>query len=428
MSKRQRFGATRRPRTAAAGAVFAWFAAAGADVALAQSPNLGIAPVAVRDEPYTFDTAEQHGIRVSVLARGLAHPFALAFLPNGDALISERGKRLRLVRDAANEARARLEPEAVAGTPPPGFVRPTIGLLDVAVHPRFAETRWVYFTYNEAEEDRQPEGAPRSRRSALVLARGVLDGNALTGVEALYVAPFASGSAWASRIAFGPDGMVYVTTPGPAIDGPSQDPGSPYGKVLRLRDDGSVPADNPFVHDPAARPEVYTLGHRDHHGLAVHPLTGAVLTAEHGPNGGDEVNFILAGRNYGWPKYSFGRNNDGSRLTEAPVGDGIEEPLIVWLPSIAPSGLAIYSGDRFPNWKGNLFVSSARIGQIPHTGGLERVVVNESLGELRRERLLTELHQRIANVRQGPDGLLYVLTDQLDREDGALLRIEPAPR
>jgi len=197
--------------------------------------------------------------------------------------------------------------------------------------------------------------------------------------------------------------------------------------VLRLRDDGGIPADNPFVNDRSARPEVFSLGHRDHHGLAVHPLTGAVLNAEHGPNGGDEVNLILPGRNYGWPTHTFGRDYDGSRMTESPVGDGIEAPLIVWLPSIAPSGLAVYTGDRFPAWKGNLFVSSARIGEIPRTGGLERVVVNEELGELRRERLLTELRQRIANVRQGPDGLLYVLTDQLDSEDGALLRIEPAP-
>jgi glucose/arabinose dehydrogenase len=400
----------------------------GAGGAVAQPLDLGVAPVVVSDTPYTFDTAEQHGIRVSVIVRGLAHPFALAFLPNGDALISERGKRLRLVRNAANEGAPLLEPAAVAGMPPPGSVRPTIGLLDVALHPRFDENGFVYFTYNKPGEGAQTSLPRPDRTSALALARGVLEGNALTDVEDLYVAPFARSSAWVSRIAFGLDGLVYVTTPGPAVDGPAQNLGSPYGKVLRLHEDGTVPADNPFVHDQAARPEVFSLGHRDHHGLAVHPLTGAVLTAEHGPNGGDEVNLILAGRNYGWPQYSFGRNSDGSRLAASPVGAGVEEPLIVWLPSIAPSGLAVYSGDRFPNWNGNLFISSARIGQIPHTGGLERVVVNEEFGELRRERLLTELRQRIANVRQGPDGLLYVLTDQLDTEDGALLRIEPAPR
>ncbi|HEY8521624.1 MAG TPA: PQQ-dependent sugar dehydrogenase [Gammaproteobacteria bacterium] len=412
--------------TTAAGILAAWLTAAVAVPAAAQPVDLGVAPVVLRDEPYLFDTAEQHGIRVSVVVRGLAHPFGLAFLPNGDALITERGKRLRLVRNAANGGPAKLEPEPVAGTPPEGFVRPTIGLLDVAVHPRFADNRFVYFTYNKPGEGEASLPRPE-RTSALVLARGVLDGNALRQVEDLYVAPFARGSAWASRIAFGLDGTVYVTSPGPAVDGPSQDRGSPYGKVLRLSDDGGIPADNPFVNDRSARPEVFSLGHRDHHGLAVHPLTGAVLNAEHGPNGGDEVNLILPGRNYGWPTHTFGRDYDGSRMTESPVGDGIEAPLIVWLPSIAPSGLAVYTGDRFPAWKGNLFVSSARIGEIPRTGGLERVVVNEELGELRRERLLTELRQRIANVRQGPDGLLYVLTDQLDSEDGALLRIEPAP-
>jgi glucose/arabinose dehydrogenase len=391
----------------------------------AQPADLGVAPQVLRDEPYIFDSAEQHGIRVSVIARGLAHPFALTFLPNGDALISERGKLLRLVRNAANGGEPMLEPEPVAGTPPAGFVRPTVGLLDVAVHPQFAENRLVYFTFNKVREGESV--LPRAdRETAFVLARGEFDGNALTNVEELYVAPFATSSAWASRIAFGSDGIVFVTTPAPNADDTAQDLANPYGKVLRLRDDGSVPADNPFVGDPTALPEVYSFGHRDHHGLVVHPVVGAVLNAEHGPNGGDEVNLIIGGRNYGWPTSTFGRNYDGTRMTGSPVGEGIEAPLIVWLPSVAPSGLEVYTGDRMPAWYGNLFVSSARIGEIPRTGGLERVVVNAELGEIRRERLLTELHQRIAHVRQGPDGLLYVLTDQLETdEDGALLRIEP---
>lgn len=412
---------------AAACAAAAVVVLSSAGRAAAQSPELGVARIDVREEPYVFDTAEQHGIRVSVIARGLAHPFALAFLPNGDALISERGKRLRLVRNAANEGRPSLDPMPISGTPPPGFVRPTVGLLDVAVHPDFAQNGFVYFTYNRAEGGEQGALPRPDRKTALVIARGVLDGTALTRVEDLYVAPFATSSAWASRIAFGPDDTMYVTTAAPLVDDKAQDLGSPYGKVLRLRDDGSVPDDNPFVNEAGARTEVFSLGHRDHHGLAVHPVTGAVLNAEHGPNGGDEVNLILAGRNYGWPTHTFGRNYDGTRMVETPVADGIEAPLIVWLPSIAPSGLAVYVGDRFPSWKGNLFVSSARIGEIPRTGGLERVVVNEELGEIRRERLLTELRQRIANVRQGPDGLLYVLTDQLDSEDGTLLKIEPTP-
>jgi aldose sugar dehydrogenase len=177
------------------------------------------------------------------------------------------------------------------------------------------------------------------------------------------------------------------------------------------------------VGKPDARPEIFSLGHRDQLGLTVHPVTGVVLNAEHGPNGGDEVNLIQPGRNYGWPKVSFGRNYEGPRISELPVADGVEQPIIVWLPSIAPSGLAIYTGDRLPAWKGNLFVGSVRRGEVPRTGGLERIVLNDKLEELRRETLLTDLHQRIRDVRQGPDGLLYVLTDE---DDGALLRIEPA--
>jgi glucose/arabinose dehydrogenase len=166
---------------------------------------------------------------------------------------------------------------------------------------------------------------------------------------------------------------------------------------------------------------VFSIGHRDQLGLTVHP-NGTVLAAEHGPNGGDEVNAILPGRNYGWPTWTYGRNYDGTRLSAMPIVDGIEQPLVLWVPSIAPTGIAVYTGDKIPAWQGNLFVGSARIGEIPRTGGLERVVLNDTLGETRRERLLGDLHQRIRDVRQGPDGLLYVITDE---DDGALLRIEP---
>jgi glucose/arabinose dehydrogenase len=165
------------------------------------------------------------------------------------------------------------------------------------------------------------------------------------------------------------------------------------------------------------------MGHRDQLGLTIHPTNGAVLTAEHGPNGGDEVNVILPGRNYGWPKWSYGRTYEGPRWSETPLAPGIEQPLMLWIPSIAPTGLMFYTGDRFPSWKGNLFVGSARRGEVPRTGGLERVVVTDKMEELRRETLLAELHQRIRDVRQGPDGLIYVVTDE---DDGALLRLEPA--
>jgi glucose/arabinose dehydrogenase len=386
----------------------------------AQQANVGVAAVKVSDTPYVYDTAEQHGIRVSVVVRGLAHPFSLAFLPNGDALVAERSAGLRLVRGATG-AGATLDAKPVAGTPEPPGIR-NFGLHDVALHPKFADNRWVYFSYNKVGEVIPDSTPPNRRQAAIAVARGKLDGLALTGVQELFAGewtPAASGS----RLAFGNDGLLYVTTGAPFGATLAQDPTSVYGKVLRLRDDGKAPADNPFVKQAGARPEVFTLGHRDQLGLVVHQATGSVLAAEHGPNGGDEVNLIQPGKNYGWPTWTYGRNYDGTRMSAMPVVEGIEQPLVLWVPSIAPTGLAFYTGDKLAAWKGNLFVGSARIGEIPRTGGLERVVLNDKLEEIRRERLLSDLHQRIRDVRQGPDGLLYVITDE---DDGALLRIEPA--
>jgi len=384
-----------------------------------QPPPIGIAPVTLSAGPYAFDTAEQHRIRVVIVARGLAHPFSLAFLPNGDALVTERGARLRLVHNATGAGgQPTLDPEPVAGIPATPAFRGG-GLQEVALHPQFATNRLVYFTYNKAGAAGQN---PNQRQSAVTLARGRFEGKALAGVEELFTGDWSNGAS-GSRLAFGSNGVLYMTTGAPFGE-QAQDMNTVYGKVLRLRDDGRVPADNPFVGRSGVRPEVFSLGHRDQLGLTVHGPTGSVLTAEHGPNGGDEVNVILAGRNYGWPTFTFGRAYEGPRIGDSPLGPGIEPPLVIWIPSIAPTGLTFYTGDRLPAWKGNLFVGSARRGEVPRTGGLERVVVNDKLEELRRETLLTELHQRIRDVRQGPDGLLYVLTDE---DDGALLRIEPAP-
>jgi glucose/arabinose dehydrogenase len=347
----------------------------------------------------------------------LVHPFSVAFLPNGDALVTERGARLRVIRGATGSAK--VEPEAVTGLPQVPTFR-TGGLQEIALHPKFATNKFLYFTYNKPGEVSPTN--PQQRQSAVTLARGTFNGKSLSNVQELFVGNWNNGAS-GSRLAFGPDGLVYITTGAPFGD-QAQDTNSVYGKVLRLRDDGSVPPDNPFVGKQGYRPEVFSMGHRDQLGLTVHPTTGAVLSAEHGPNGGDEINVILPGRNYGWPKWSFGRTYEGPRWSETPLGPGIEQPLILWIPSIAPTGLTFYTGDKFPSWKGNLFVGSARRGEVPRTGGLERVVVNDKLEELRRETLLTELHQRIRDVRQGPDGLLYVITDE---DDGALLRLEPEP-
>ncbi len=392
-------------------------AAVAAAPAAAQPPDIGVAPVVLDAGPYVFDTAEQHGIRVDVVVRGIPHPFSLAFLPSGDALIAERAGAIRRVRGATG-ASAVLDPEPVPGGPPPSTER-IGGLHDIALHPEFERNGLVYLTYNEVEP-RAASGPAGPARMSLTVLRARFDGERLVDLGTIYSAGARDGGSGA-RLAFGTDGMLLVTTGAP-FDDAAQRLDSPYGKVLRLEPDGAVPDDNPFVGDDAL-PEIYSLGHRDQLGLVVHE-SGAVLAAEHGPNGGDEINLILAGRNYGWPEYSYGRNYDGSRISALPVVDGIEQPLVLWVPSIAPTGLAFYSGTRIPAWKGNLFVGSARLGEIPRTGGLERIVLNERLEELRRERLLTPLRQRIRDVREGPDGLLYVITDE---DDGALLRISPTP-
>jgi glucose/arabinose dehydrogenase len=383
-----------------------------------QQPPVGIAAVNLTAGPYVFDTAEQHKIRVVVVASGLKHPFSLAFLPNGDALFTERGGQMRLLHGATGAAT--LDSAPIGGVPQEPAFR-TGGLQEVALHPQFAMNHLVYLTYNKAGPP-VTGGQAGARQSAVTLARGRLDGNRLVDVQELFVGNMQDGAS-GSRLAFAPNNMLFMTTGAP-FDQQAQDVKSVYGKVLRFTYDGKIPPDNPFVGKAGARPEVYTLGHRDQLGLTVQPGTGRVLSAEHGPNGGDEVNVLLPGRNYGWPRVSFGRDYQGPRISESPVAPDVEMPTILWIPSIAPTGMTFYTGDAIPAWKGNLFVGSARRGEIPRTGGLERVVVNDKLEELRRESLLTDLHQRIRDVRQGPDGKLYVITDE---DNGALLRIEPAP-
>ncbi len=372
-----------------------------------QAPPIGIPHVDLGAGPFTFDTAEQHKIRVVVVTKGLSHPWGLAFLPDGAMLVTERAGRLRMIRDGV------LDPRPLAGMPSVYAFR-NAGLFDIALHPKFAENKLLYFTYSKPGENGQ---------QATTLARGHLDGSALTDVRDLFVGEWTTVLG-GSRIAFGRDGMIYMTT-GAATGNAAQDPNSDYGKVLRLREDGSVPGDNPFVGRRGYKPEIYSLGHRDQLGLTIHPETGVVYSNENGPNGGDEINLILPGRNYGWPLVSYGRTYEGPRVSEAPWREGIEQPLVIWIPSIALSGMTFYTGDRFPAWKGNVFVGGMRQGEIPPTGRLERVVFNSKMEELRRESLLLDLKQRIRDVRQGPDGFLYVLTEE---ENAALLRIEPDPK
>ena len=386
------------------------FLVAGA--AIAQQQPIGVPVTQLGDGPFVFDTAEQHKIRVSVVAKGLSHPWSLAFLPDGSMLVTERPGRLRLIRDVTRDAK--LDPKPITGVPKVLTIGNS-GLMDVALHPKFAENKLVYLTYNKPGPNKQ---------IATVLARGRLENGALVDFRDIFTADWLPEDAngYNSRIAFGRDGMIYVSN-GASNSDAAQDPNSHRGKILRLRDDGTVPPDNPFAGRAGYKPEIYSMGHRNTLGLIVHPVTGALWNCEDGPNGSDKINIILPGRNYGWPVASYGRTYEGPRVSEVPWREGIEQPLVFWVPSIAVSGLAIYTGDRFPAWKNNAFVGSMRTGEIPGTGHLERIVFNDKTEELRRETMLTELHQRIRDVRQGPDGLLYLLTDE---DPGAVLRVEPA--
>jgi glucose/arabinose dehydrogenase len=376
-------------------------------LARAQEQPIGVPVPPLGAGPFVLDTAEQHKIRVTVVTTGLAHPWSLAFLPDGSLLVTERPGRLRIIRNGV------LDPKPISGVPAVR-TKGNGGLMDVALHPRFAENHWVYFTYTKPVEN--DKGAP-------TVARGKLEDGVLADVRDLLISDSWEGNGGLSgRIAFGRDGMLYMATGG-NIGWVAQEPGSLRGKILRLRDDGSAPPDNPFVGRAGYRPEIYSLGHRNSLGLMFHPETGSLWNNENGPNGGDEINIILPGRNYGWPVVSFGRDYAGPRVSEHPTREGMESPIVVWIPSIAVSGMAVYTGDRFPKWKGNVFVGSMRTGEIPGTGHLERIVFNERTEEMRRESLLGELRQRIREVRQGPDGFLYLLTDE---DAGALLRIEPA--
>jgi glucose/arabinose dehydrogenase len=354
-----------------------------------------------------FDTGEGQRIRVVAVARGLESPFSAAFLPDGSMLVTTRTGQLRIIRKGV------LDPKPVAGTPAsywavesglPGAVH---GYMDVALHPQFAQNQFVYLTYTKPLDE---------KRRVAALARGKWDGSAITGMKDIFVTDVAG----ASRIAFGRDGALFMSLTG----NDPQDPNTLGGKVLRLKDDGTVPPDNPFVGQAGKRPEIYTLGHRGTLGLAMHPGTGDMWQNENGPNGGDEINILKPGRNYGWPIVSYGRDYPGPWHNEVPGHIGFEAPVVLWIPAIAVSGMTFYTGDKLPKWKGDVFVGSLRTGEIPGTGHVERILFNEKMQELRRESLLTELRQRVRDVRQGPDGFLYVLTDE---KDGAVLRIEPAP-
>ena len=361
------------------------------------------------DGPWTFHTTEAD-LRVSIVARGISHPYAFAFLPDGAILVSERIGKLRVIRGGV------LDPNPIAGMPSMQYRGTEAGLMDLALHPNFAQNHWVYFAYHK------PIG---NDLLSSAIGRGTWDGKTLTDIKEIFLSDDVDTEV--SRLVFGSDGTLYMSigNPGTGPDASlmrAQHKNDYAGKIIRLRDDGSVPNDNPFAKDKDAKPYVFALGFRNVLGMAINPETKDLWVTEIGPNGGDEINIVKAGKNYGWPVVSYGRNYLGPRYESAHREKGFEEPIWFWTPAISPSGTAFYMGDKFPNWKRNLFVGGLREGEFSPTGQLKRLVFNDKWELLREEALLRDLHQRIRDVRQGPDGNLYVLTDE---NDSALLKIEP---
>jgi glucose/arabinose dehydrogenase len=356
--------------------------------------------------PSSTQDFEQSGTRFRVVpvVGGLVNPWSLAFLPGGEMLVTERPGRLRIVRDG------RLDPDPIGGTPEV-WATGQGGLLEVLAHPRFTENRWLYLTYSK----------PCAQGATTALLRGRFDGKALLDAKDLFVADNCNtgNPHFGSKLAFGRDGSLYMTVGERGDRRRAQNPASHGGKVLRLSEHGAPAADNPFVGRADYKPEIFTFGNRNPQGLAIHPDTGAVWANEHGPQGGDELNILVAGRNYGWPVASYGREYapDGLPVSPSPTKEGIQNPILTWLPSIGISGMIFYTGDRFPQWKGQIFVG-ALSGLAMH-----RLAFSAQGGLLGREAMLTELRQRIRDVRQGPDGNIYLVSDNTP---GGVLRIEPA--
>jgi len=345
--------------------------------------------------------------QVQTLVKGLSHPWSLAWLPGGDMLITEREGRLRKIsRDF------QLDPRPIEGLPADIVVDGQGGLFDVAVHPDHVRNGWIYLAYAQAPKD-GPTGA-----SATALVRARLKGHRLVDLQNLFAMRPASrgGRHFGGRIAFDRQGHVFLTLGDRGDEARAQKPRDHAGSVIRLHDDGRVPASNPFVQQAQQMPEVFSRGNRNIQGAAIHPQTGELWTHEHGPQGGDELNIIRSGRDYGWPTITYGVNyGTGTRIGVGTQQTGMEQPLHVWVPSIAPSGLAFYVGNAFPAWRGSLLLGALR-GQ-----SLVRLVLD---GEkvVAEERLLTQQVGRIRDVRVGPDGLVYLLSDS---PDGALWRLKP---
>ncbi len=370
------------------------------------------------DGPWSLET-EKGEVHITLVTAGLQNPWSMVFLPDGGILVTERPGRLRIVRDGE------LDPRPIEGLP---TLRAAVigGLLDLALHPDFENNRLIYFTYSKP----QTEG---SALSATAVARARWDGGyELADVEDIFVSNLWYGTevassverccgqgpadgSFGSRIVFDDDGYLYVTVGDRNWGERAQDPSSHLGKVVRLHDDGSVPSDNPFVDRDGYLPELYTLGHRNPTGLTIHPRTREIWTTEFGPRGGDELNVLKAGANYGWILVTPGEHYDGTpQVLGTDSVAGMEDAVLHWTPAINPGNLAFYYGDRFPEWQGNMLMATK-------AGVLLRVEFDADGSPVHQERMFAELRQRLRDVRVGPDGRIYLLTDE---SAGAMLRLE----
>jgi len=371
---------------------------------------LAAAPAASQE----FSSAN-YDLEVVTVAEGLEHPWSIAFLPDGDILVTERPGRLRIIRDGT------LLPDPVPGLPEVRARRQG-GLLDVQPHPDFEDNRLLYITYSKPRDGGQ-EGTT-------ALIRGRFENDRLTGVEELFEANAWSrgGNHFGSRIVFDGEGHVFISVgdrgaaPGldRAMSHPAQDPSNHQGTVIRLDEKGTVPDDNPFVGQDGHLPEIWSYGHRNPQGMAMHPETGNLWANEHGPQGGDELNLVRPGLNYGWPVIGYGVNYGGAVIHESTHREGMEQPRFTWVPSIATAGFMIYTGDAFPEWQGDFFVGGMAGQQ------LARLTMNGT--QVVSEETLLEGLGRIRDVRQGPDGYIYLAID--DRRGGLtpIVRIEPVER
>jgi aldose sugar dehydrogenase len=354
-----------------------------------------------------------HDYRIVTVAEGLVQPWSIAFLPGGDMLVTERPGRLRIIRQG------KLLEQAVDGVPK-ALHSSQGGLLEVMPHPNFSSNRLLYLTYSKPSAD--------GKQATTALVRGRFENDRLTNVEQLFESISQGRGHFGGKIAFDKNGFLFLTLgdrqvppEGNLEAHPAQDLSNHHGKMIRLHDDGKVPADNPFVSHAGARPEIWTYGHRNIQGIAVHPETGDVWTNEHGPQGGDELNRLQAGANYGWPVIGFGVNyNTGLAIHTGTHRQGMQQPIHVWVPSIGISGMMIYTGDKFPQWRGNLFVGGM-VGQQ-----LARLTLEGQ--RVTNEETLAQQQGRIRDVRQGLDGFIYLVTDDRDGKPTPVLRLEPIER